>query len=61
MEKWKKTSIPCDIALFSSCGVDVVLAEGHIGYVSPDVFTDLGRDPKEADIVVCAKTDLSAG
>ena len=60
VEKWKKTSIPCDIALFSSCGVDVVLAEGHIGYVSPDVFTDLGRDPKEADIVVCKLGYLTA-
>ena len=58
--KWKKTSIPCDIALFHSCGVDVVLAEGHIGYVSPDVFTDLGRDPKEADIVVCKLGYLTA-
>ena len=45
---------------FSSCGVDVVLAEGHIGYVSPDVFTDLGRDPKEADIVVCKLGYLTA-
>lgn len=60
VEKWKKTSIPCDIALFHSCGVDVVLAEGHIGYVSPDVFTDLGRDPKEADIVVCKLGYLTA-
>ena len=35
-------------------------AEGHIGYVSPDVFTDLGRDPKEADIVVCKLGYLTA-
>nr|WP_300005616.1 M81 family metallopeptidase [Tissierella sp.] len=42
-----------DIALFSSQGVDIVLAQQHIGYTSPDLFIALGVDPKEVEIVVC--------
>ncbi|MBP1924841.1 microcystin degradation protein MlrC [Sedimentibacter acidaminivorans] len=42
-----------DLALFSSCGVDIVLAEVHVGYVTPDMFTDLGVNPRDAEIVVC--------
>lgn len=42
-----------DLALFSSCGVDIVLAEAHVGYTTPQMFIDLGVDPKEAEIVVC--------
>lgn len=49
-----------DIALFRTHGVDVVLAEKHIGYVIPDVFRDLGRDPAQADIVVCKLGYLTA-
>ena len=49
-----------DIALFRTHGVDVVLAEKHIGYVIPDVFRDLGRDPGEADLVVCKLGYLTA-
>ncbi len=53
IEKWDKTSIPCDLALFSSCGVDIVLAQAHVGYTTPEIFSDLGREAKDADIVVC--------
>ena len=49
-----------DIALFHTHGVDVVLAEKHIGYVIPDVFRDLGREPADADIVVCKLGYLTA-
>lgn len=53
IENWKKSSVPCDLALFNSCGVDIVLAEAHVGYAMPDIFRDLGREPEAADIVVC--------
>lgn len=53
IENWEKSSVPCDLALFCSCGVDIVLAEAHVGYAHPDIFTDLGREPSDADIVVC--------
>lgn len=53
IENWDKSSVKCDLALFSSCGVDIVLAEAHVGYMIPEIFMDLGRDPKDADIVVC--------
>ena len=49
-----------DIALFRTQGVDVVLAEKHIGYVIPDVFRDLGREPGDADLVVCKLGYLTA-
>lgn len=42
-----------DLALFNSCGVDIVIAETHVGYIVPEMFTDLGVDPKDAEIVVC--------
>ncbi|WP_425448267.1 M81 family metallopeptidase [Dethiothermospora halolimnae] len=42
-----------DLALFNSQGVDIVIAEVHVGYTLPEMFTDLGVDPKEAEIVVC--------
>lgn len=45
--------IKSDLALFNNCGVDIVLAEAHVGYTTPDMFTDLGVDPSEAEIVVC--------
>lgn len=45
--------IKSDMALFHSCGVDIVLAEAHVGYTTPAIFEDLGVDPKAAAIVVC--------
>ncbi|MGN9166297.1 M81 family metallopeptidase [Tissierellaceae bacterium HCP3S3_D8] len=42
-----------DLALFSTGGVDIVLAEQHIGYTDPQMFIDLGLNPKEAKIIVC--------
>ncbi len=45
--------VKSDLALFSSCGVDIVLAEAHVGYTVPELFAALGVDPKEVEIVVC--------
>lgn len=42
-----------DIALFNSGGVDIVISEAHIGYTVPELFMDLGVDPREVEIVVC--------
>lgn len=50
---WQGSKKPCAIALFRTQGVDLVLASGHIGYTSPDLFRDLGREPLDADLVVC--------
>ncbi|HHW98322.1 MAG TPA: M81 family metallopeptidase [Firmicutes bacterium] len=53
--------IKSDLALFHSCGVDIVLAEAHVGYTTPAMFVDLGVDPKEAAIVVCKLGYLTPG
>jgi microcystin degradation protein MlrC len=60
-EKWDKfPGNKSDIALFRTGNVDIVLAEKHIGYTSPEVFSDLGRDPHDAQIVVCKLGYLTA-
>ena len=53
IENWGRSSVKSDLALFNSCGVDIVLAEAHVGYTTPEIFSDLGREATEADIVVC--------
>lgn len=60
IENWERSSVKCDLALFRSHGVDIILAEAHVGYTTPAIFSDLGRDPKEADIVVCKLGYLTA-
>ena len=60
IENWDKSSVKSDIALFRTNGVDIVLAEAHIGYTTPVLFSDLGRNPAEADIVVCKLGYLTA-
>lgn len=61
VEKWDKfPGNRSDIALFRTGNVDIVLAEKHIGYTSPAVFADLGRDPRDAQIVVCKLGYLTA-
>ncbi len=60
IEDWDGSPLKTSLALFRSCGVDIVLAETHIGYTDPEVFSDLGRDPREADIVVCKLGYLTA-
>ena len=60
-ENWDKfPGNKSDIALFRTGNVDIVLAQKHIGYTSPAVFADLGRDPKDAQIVVCKLGYLTA-
>jgi microcystin degradation protein MlrC len=60
-EQWDKfPGNKSDIALLRVHNVDIVLAEKHIGYTSPAVFADLGRDPHEAQIVVCKLGYLTA-
>ena len=60
-EQWDKfPGNKSDIALFRTGNVDIVLAEKHIGYTSPEVFSDLGRDPHNAQIVVCKLGYLTA-
>lgn len=60
IEDWDKFPMKTALALFSTHGVDVVIAEAHVGYTTPDIFKDLGRDPKDADIVVCKLGYLTA-
>lgn len=61
VEGWDKfPGNKSDIALFRTGNVDIVLAEKHIGYTSPAVFADLGRDPHQAQIVVCKLGYLTA-
>ena len=60
-EQWDKfPGNKSDIALFRTGNVDIVLAEKHIGYTSPEIFSDLGRNPKDAQIVVCKLGYLTA-
>ena len=60
-EQWDKfPGNKSDHALFRTGNVDIVLAEKHIGYTSPEVFSDLGRDPHNAQIVVCKLGYLTA-
>lgn len=61
VEGWDKfPGNKSDLALFRTGNVDVVLAEKHIGYTSPAVFSDLGRNPGEAELVVCKLGYLTA-
>lgn len=61
LEGWDKfPGNKSDIALFRTGNVDIVLAQRHIGYTSPAVFADLGRDPANAQLVVCKLGYLTA-
>lgn len=42
-----------DIALFRVGHVDIVINENHIGYITPDLYSDLGRNPLDSDLVIC--------
>lgn len=55
----KGSLIKSDLALFSFNNIDLVLAQEHVGYTSPQMYIDLGRDPAQADIVVCKLGYLS--
>ena len=60
IENRSGSSVKSDLALFRACGVDIVLAEAHVGYTTPAIFSDLGREAKDADIVVCKLGYLTA-
>ncbi|SCY78711.1 M81 family metallopeptidase [Alkaliphilus peptidifermentans] len=54
LEGWGGQIFPKgDLALFHVSGVDIVFAEQHVGYTLPDMFEDLGVDPRRVEIVVC--------
>lgn len=51
---WGYNNLPKgDLALFSSSGVDIILAEQHVGYTDIKMFQDLGLNPADAEIIVC--------
>lgn len=59
---WGKFNFPKgDLALLSSGGVDIVLAEKHVGFTDPEMYVDLGLNPKEADIIICKLGYLTPG
>jgi microcystin degradation protein MlrC len=60
LQDWSGGMVKSDLALFHSSGVDIVLASAHVGYTSPQMFVDLGVDPREAEIVVCKLGYLTA-
>ena len=49
-----------DIALFSSGNVDLVITAKHIGFITPEMFRDLGAEPADRQIVVCKLGYLTA-
>ena len=54
IKKWARWgALESDMVLFNSCGVDIVIAEKHVGYTIPEMYSDLGRNPNDADIIVC--------
>lgn len=59
---WGKFNFPKgDLALFSAKGVDIVLAESHVGFTDPEMYRDLGLDPEETDIIICKLGYLTPG
>ncbi|WP_028855715.1 M81 family metallopeptidase [Psychrilyobacter atlanticus] len=42
-----------DLALINSNGVDIIVSEKHVGYITPEMFIDLGLNPLTTEIIVC--------
>ena len=62
IKNWGMNNLPKgDLALFSTGGVDIVLAEQHVGYTDPKMFEDLGLNPSEVEIIVCKLGYLTPG
>ncbi len=57
VEDWEGSAV----ALFRTGNVDIVLAEKHIGYVTPALFTALGRDAARAQLVAVKLGYLTPG
>ncbi|MFV0503937.1 MAG: M81 family metallopeptidase [Lachnospirales bacterium] len=54
IKDWSNSgTLKSDLALFNTQGVNIVLAERHVGYTTPKMFMDLGIDPNNVEIVVC--------
>lgn len=54
VEKWNYSNrIFSDICLFKVGSIYVVLAEKHIGYTDTAIFEALGKDAKQASLVIC--------
>lgn len=61
LENWTRLGmLQGDLALFNSGGMDIVLAQTHVGYIVPELFSDLGVDPSTVEIVVCKLGYLTA-
>lgn len=61
-EDWGRFNFPRgDLALFSTGGVDIVLAEQHVGFTDPQMYRDLGLKPEEAEIIICKLGYLTPG
>lgn len=58
IEKWG--SYESDLAVFRVNNVDIVLGEKHVGYISPDMYENLGLDPVNRHIIVCKLGYLTA-
>ncbi|MDO5725973.1 MAG: M81 family metallopeptidase [Tissierellia bacterium] len=62
IKDWTKFKFPKgDIAVFSAGGVDIIIAEQHIGYTDPELYRDLGLKPDEANIIICKLGYLTPG
>lgn len=58
LEKWG--TYESDLALLNVNNVDIIVTEKHVGYISPDMYEDLGLDPKNRHIIVCKLGYLTA-
>lgn len=61
VEGFVYAGIPGDVAVLSADGIDLILAENHIGFTDPSLMTALGLDPQGADIIVCKLGYLTPG
>lgn len=50
----KVGSVISDVALFYCNGVNIIIASKHIGYMTPQLYIDLGLNPKEIPLI-CVK------
>lgn len=58
LEKWG--TYESDLAVLRVNNVDIIVAEKHVGYIAPDMYEDLGLDPKNRHIIVCKLGYLTA-
>lgn len=59
---WTKNKYPKgDLAVVRTHNVDIILAEQHVGFTDPVMYSDLGLQPEDADIIVCKLGYLTPG